>query len=118
MGTTDSEGKFTLFTGGNKGVAVGESMVAITAAGQGTAAPPANLGDPKQGGATAEDGQAKMKQFQEMSKSMMQTSRPDASTAKPKSPIPEKYSNGGSSGLKQTVDSDRSKNQFVIELAD
>lgn len=95
-GTTDAEGKFTLTTGGNPGVALGSATVGIvkyaTSGEDKTKMTPADM--------------AKMAEKSKMAKT------------KPKAEIPAKYANPESSTLTATISEDETKNVFKFELVD
>lgn len=88
-GVTDAEGNFTLSTGPNKGVALGQIKVAVQAA-TAANANPASGADPN----NPQSMQEAMRKYQESQ---------GGSASKPPKPaetgIPAKYSNAGTSGL-------------------
>ena len=95
VGVTDSNGEYTLSTGGSPGAVLGKHKVSITKVGaqaEGTA----NM---------TPDDYAKMAKAGKM-------------PAPAKSEIPTKYNNPTTSGLEATVTSDSSKNVFDFPLAD
>lgn len=110
MGVTDPAGKFILSTGGRRGAMIGPASVTVTA----TAAPTSNSLDAvsKQPKNQAES-EAYMKKAAEMQQSMAEGRTQEVL---PTSLIPEKYGKTDTSGLKQTVDANSSKNHFTIDL--
>lgn len=95
-GTTDAEGKFTLVTGGNPGVAVGSATVGIakfaTSSEDKTNMTPADM--------------AKM------------ASKSKTASTKSKAEIPAKYGNPETSTLSATISTDETKNVFKFDLVD
>lgn len=111
---TDLEGKFTLMTAGRKGVAVGDCKVSITAsAGGGSAEAGAPTIDMTTPPASPEEAKARMEALNTMQRDMQQNKK---ATDQPKSLIPEKYATAQTSGLKATVTTDASKNNFEFKL--
>jgi hypothetical protein len=108
IGTTDLEGRFTLATGSRKGVAVGNSKVAIYVGGAGGGQ--SEMQAPERA-KTAEEAQAYLKKAGEMQMKRNQEGGP----AKPKSIIPSKYEKPDSSGLEYEVKASGT-NHFDIKL--
>lgn len=115
-GTTDLEGKFKLTSGGMAGVAVGKCKVSITAIEPGTesASSPATTIDTSRPPANEEEAKKRMAAMDTMKN--MQMSGKTAESG-PKWIIPQKYGDPESSGLKATVETDVSKNQFTFEIS-
>lgn len=92
-GTADEQGQFSLATAGRAGAVVGEHRVTVTAL------------EGQQSSTAPEVGSAEY-----MARMKSASSKP------PKSLIPEKFGKPESSGLKQNVDADASKNDLIVDL--
>src|SRR5262249_10831811 len=106
LGVTDADGDFTLSTGATQGVAVGNCKVGISLAA--ASAGPTNA-LPSAPDANADP--AARKAFQEANmKAMRDRMEKKVVDDKPKSLIPEKYTQASTSGLTAVVTEDASKN--------
>lgn len=99
-GSTGSDGKFTMTTGGRVGVPLGKIKVGIT----------------KISASKANIDVANMKP-EDMQK-MQIAGKGKAKDLESKSEIPEKYAHPDKSGLTANVDSDASKNHFTFDLVE
>jgi hypothetical protein len=118
MGTTNLEGKFKLSSGAMPGVAIGPCKVTITAmiGGESSSSQP-GLPQMDASRAPANDDEAKKRTEATNVMKKMQLSGTSA-PAGPKSLIDRKYADPATSGLKETIDKDPSKNQFTYEVTE
>ena len=107
MGVTGADGKFTVSTGGNRGVVVGLVKVSVT---EGVAA----SGDAAKQPKTAAESEEYMKKAAEMQSAMASGA---AAVVQAKSTIPARYGKAETSGLSYTIKAN-GDNHFAIDLVD
>lgn len=107
---TDVKGEFKLNSGALPGCAVGPAKVAIS-----VATPNSGSSSSKDGAVGAPKTQEEMA-AQSAKMANMTTAYQNNDANKPKSLIPDKYTDANTSGLQYTIETDSSKNNFKIEL--
>lgn len=113
IGTTDKDGRFTIFSRTQEGVAIGACKVSVAKTSGAAAATGAADVVKSPGAEVSEDERKKM---MEQGEKMLKGNPGAATPNLPKNELPAKYADAATSGLEFTVKS--GKNDFKIDLTD